>query len=647
MAISPGVYSKIIDLSTYVQAIPSTSVFLAILSKKGRDNQLIRVSSRSDFISEFGEPNIADFTKSYGQGPYIAYNLLGETGALSIIRALPTDAKYSNIRIDALDSDTTTSLAISYIDNATTLAAIEAAMVQDGTTYPICALRPIGRGDYYNGISIKLTEHSNPMYDGVYILDIYEKQSDGTEVIIESFEVSFDPTAVDLAGSSIYINEILETYSGVLRAVSGTDGYNLCTRVYDKEIGEVSIVETASSASITDNQQDFSDWQTSPESGQANYVVIAKDQRGNVLWGWLGSASGSTNSICNVFNGKNLSTATQSWIGNTSNFDADGSITYRIMKSYVNIATSLSDVTPLQKGSLGSLISEGSFDTEEATNVLVKAYTGLLKNPTQTASVDDSILDTETYYFNVIFDAGYPDDVKNAINTLVTTRRDSISILDNGDNTTVSAELTARSTHNWNTYFSSIWCNYNKVYDEFTGQDVWSSPLFHVSYLLPRNDNVRELWSGFVGFPGGVLEGVKETRYNPKLADRDDMYLKQLNPIVQFAQGYVFWGQLTSQSKPSALQDVNVVRMILYVKRALEQYCRYFIFDLNNQSTWDRVGSDIRLFLEDVKNRQGLYSYDVEVSATEYERKTKQFHVNVMLEPMKLVEKINLNFFIL
>lgn len=646
MPISPGVYSKIIDLSTYVQAVPSTSVFLAILTKKGRDNQLVRVSSRADYVAEFGEPNIADFTKNYGQGPYVAFNLLGETGALNIIRALPTDAKYSNIRIDAHESDTTTTLAVSYISNATTLAAIETALQQDGTTYPICALRPIGRGDYYNGISVKLTEHSNPMYDGVYILDIYEKQSDGTEVIIESFEVSFDPTATDLAGSSIYINEILETYSGVLRAMRGDDGYNLCTRVYDNDIGEVTVVETAGSSTITDNQQDFSEWKTDPETGQANYVVIAKDQRGNVLWGWLGASSGDTNSTCNVFSGKNLSTASQNWIGNTAQFDAGGAITYRVMKSNVNLATALPDSTPLQKGSMGSLISNGNLDTVVATNMLVRAYTGLLTNPIN-SNVDDSVLDTETYYFNVVFDAGYPDDVKNAINSLVTTRRDCIAINDNGDNPTVSDELTARSTHTWNNFYTSIWCNYNKVGDQFTGQDIWVSPNYHVAYLLPRNDNVRELWSGFVGFPGGTLDGIKELRYNPKLADRDDMYLKQLNPIVQFTQGYVFWGQLTSQAKPSALQDVNVVRMVLYVKRALEQYCRFFIFDYNNQATWDRVSSDIRLFLEDIKNRQGLYSYNVEVGASQYELKTKQFHANVILEPMRLVEKINLNFFIM
>jgi phage tail sheath protein FI len=124
------------------------------------------------------------------------------------------------------------------------------------------------------------------------------------------------------------------------------------------------------------------------------------------------------------------------------------------------------------------------------------------------------------------------------------------------------------------------------------------------------------------------------------------MYLKQLNPIVKFNPGYTVWGQLTSQAKASALQDINITRLVLYVKRALEEFCRYFIFELNDSMTWDAVSQDINEFLEDIKKRRGLYSFTIDVGATEYELKRKTFHVNVTLEPTRVVEKIELNFFI-
>jgi phage tail sheath protein FI len=124
------------------------------------------------------------------------------------------------------------------------------------------------------------------------------------------------------------------------------------------------------------------------------------------------------------------------------------------------------------------------------------------------------------------------------------------------------------------------------------------------------------------------------------------MYLKQLNPIVKFSAGYVVWGQLTSQARPSALQDLNIVRLVLYCKRALEQFCRFFIFEQNDPITWGQVSSNITAFLEAIKNRRGLDSYSVEVGASDYERKTKKFHVNVRLQPTRVVEQIELNFFI-
>jgi hypothetical protein len=84
----------------------------------------------------------------------------------------------------------------------------------------------------------------------------------------------------------------------------------------------------------------------------------------------------------------------------------------------------------------------------------------------------------------------------------------------------------------------------------------------------------------------------------------------------------------------------------LYIKRALEQYCRFFIFEQNDSITWSSVANDIIPFLEDIKTRRGLYDYSVEVSATDYEIKTKTFHVNVTLNPTRVVEKIELNLFI-
>jgi hypothetical protein len=653
--VSPGVYTKIIDLSTFVQAVPSTIGFMCGFSHKGRDNELLFLGSRAELISEFGEPNIVDFGKSYGQGPYIAYNFLGESGALFWIRLLPDDAQYANFRIDnQLVGDGTSVTSITYVDSLNSKAEITTNLAIDGSKNPIVFLRPIGRGDYYNSLGIRLTQHSNPTLSGVYVLDIYEKQSDDDEIIIESFEVSFDPNATDSAGESVFIGTVLEFYSSVLRAdmelTSGdyTSGYEQAVKTYDKEIGTTTVVTTAGSATIRDVKQDFSDWEG---VGTAVYTVIAKDSRGNELYGWLGASSGVDGETIDVYSSNALTTqswATDSTSTDFTNFDTVGAVTYTVKKSYTNIASAFtsSEPVPLRKGSEGSLWVSGILDTDEADMLLEQGYTGILTNP-NTGNAADEVLDTENVYFSIVLDAGYPVDTKTAISYLCTTRRDCIGVLDNGDNVSVTAALTSRTTnHPYNNYFVSLYESYSKVSDPFTGQDIWFSPIYHMSYLLPRNDNVAELWFAAAGFNRGAIDNIKELRYNPRLGQRDQMYLKQINPIVQFSAGYVVWGQLTAQAKASALQDVNIVRLVLYCKRALEQFCRFFIFEQNDAITWGQVGGAITEFLEVVKNKRGLDAYSVEVGATDYEKKTKTFHVNIILEPTRVVEKIELNFFI-
>jgi len=655
--VSPGVFTKIIDLSAFVQAVPSTIGFLSGLTRKGRDNELLFVGSRAEFVGEWGEPNIVEFGKNYGQGPYVAYNYLGESGSLYWMRCLPDDAAYSNLRIDTqlAATDATTSVTITAIAGLNSYAEIQTELEEVGDNKPLAFIRPIGRGDYYNGIGVRFTEFSNPTVSDVYVLDVYEKQSDGEDVIIESFNVSFDPNAQDNSGESIWITYVLEVFSGVLRAdmelanEEYTSGYQLVVKNYDKEIGAVSTVLTAGSATITDIKQDFTDWDNATETGNGNYVVIAKDGRGVEIWGWMGATSGLDDETVNVFADRNLTAQVSGWNGNTTDFDVDSVITYNVKESYANLADAFNDSepSPLRKGSEGSLrTASGTVDTAEAESLLEQAYAGTLENP-MTSEYEDSMYNTEDFWFSVVYDAGYPSDVKTQISTLCQTRRDCVAIMDNGDNATVSAALSTRTnTNTFNNYFVALYESYNKVADVFTGQDVWFSPVYHMAYLVPRNDNVAELWFAVAGFTRASIDTIKELRYNPRLGQRDQMYLKQLNPIVKFAQGYVVWGQLTSQARASALQDLNIVRMVLYVKRAIEQFCRFFIFEQNDPITWSEVSSGIVDFLEQVKKRRGLNDYTVEVSATEYERKTKKFHVNIILDPTRVVEQIELNFFI-
>lgn len=300
----------------------------------------------------------------------------------------------------------------------------------------------------------------------------------------------------------------------------------------------------------------------------------------------------------------------------------------------------------LDGGSTGTLFDSNGIDSDVADQILSRAYQGILPKTTTNQYVDE-VLDTDLYYFTIVLDGGYPTDVKTAINTLVRTRLDCVAIVDNGDNATTAAAISSRDDdHTFNTRYMALYEPYSKIDDVYTGKDIWISPVYHMANIIPYTDNVSEVWSASAGVNRATIATIKELRFSPRLGDRNSFYLKQINPIVKFSIGNVVYSQLTTQKRPTALQDLNIVRLVLYVKRALEQFCKFYIFEYNDSETWSKVSNEINSFLKVIQAKRGLYSYSVDVGATEYELKAKQIHVNVKLNPTRVIEQIYLNFFI-
>lgn len=561
--VAPGVYSQIIDLSSYVAGVPSTIGFVPIISEKGPDNQLIFTNSQ-DFYIDFGEPNISYAGKNYGQGPYIASSFLKQSESLYVIRCLPSDANFANLSIIAeptggLGADSTADVTTYSTSGVNTKNELDTMVASDSTACVI--FYGVGRGDYYNDFQIDISKHSNPQlsnpqyvgsYDLVYVVDIYQRQEDDDEdgqpqyAIISSFDVSFNPNRLDDGGESMFIGDVINRYSRYIYCV-----YN----------------ESRCLAAVN-NQADFS----------------------------------------------------QPFVSGPINLD---------------------------NGDTGSLFTSAGIDSDVATQILARAYTGILPKTTTGLYVDE-VLDKDSVYFSLVFDAGYPTSVKTAINTLVRSREDCLAFLDNGDTVSTSAALTAREDdHTFNTKFIAIYEAYTKIYDAFTGKKIWVSPIYHMANVVPYTDNVSNLWTPPAGVNRATLAEVEDIRYSPRLGDRNSFYLNQLNPIVKFSSGYTVYSQLTSQRKPTALQDVSITRLVLYIQRALEQFCKFYVFELNDSTTWNEIDTEIKKFLRTVQDNRGLYSFDTEVGANEYEIKAKKIHVNITLNPTRPAEQIYLNFFII
>jgi len=110
---------------------------------------------------------------------------------------------------------------------------------------------------------------------------------------------------------------------------------------------------------------------------------------------------------------------------------------------------------------------------------------------------------------------------------------------------------------------------------------------------------------------GGLTEVIEaETRLTH--AERDSLYEERINPIASFpGEGVVVWGQKTLQGKPSALDRVNVRRLLIKLKKFIASSSRYLVFEQNTAATRNKFLNIVNPFLESVQQNSGLSAFRV------------------------------------
>lgn len=164
----------------------------------------------------------------------------------------------------------------------------------------------------------------------------------------------------------------------------------------------------------------------------------------------------------------------------------------------------------------------------------------------------------------------------------------------------------------------------------------------------------QELWFAPAGFTrGGLTEGrggVPVIGVTDRLSskDRDALYEANINPIAQFpAEGIVIFGQKTLQVTPSALDRINVRRMMIFVKREISKIASTLLFDQNVDVTWARFTGQVNPFLATVKSRLGLTDYRVILDKTTTTPDLVDrniMYAKIFLKPARAIEFIAIDF---
>jgi len=195
------------------------------------------------------------------------------------------------------------------------------------------------------------------------------------------------------------------------------------------------------------------------------------------------------------------------------------------------------------------------------------------------------------------------------------------------------------------TYFPDV-----SITDDRTGSPVRVPASIAALSALGFNDSVAYPWFAPAGFNRAALSNVSNAATRLNSADRDDLYDSRINPIASFPQaGYVIFGQKTLQQARSALDRVNVRRMLLEVKRLVSDVAKKLVFEQNTPTTRAKFISQVTPLLSTVQNQQGIDKFRVimdESNNTVEDIESNRLNGRIVLVPTRAVEFIAVDFIV-
>ena len=201
------------------------------------------------------------------------------------------------------------------------------------------------------------------------------------------------------------------------------------------------------------------------------------------------------------------------------------------------------------------------------------------------------------------------------------------------------------------TNYAATYYPWVKTIDINTNKLVTVPPSVLLPAVFAANDRVAAEWFAPAGLNRGGLIGAVDVLDRLTQSERDTLYEAKVNPICQFpGQGIVVWGQKTLQDKPSALDRINVRRLLLTVRKYIASTSKYLVFEQNTSTTRNRFLNIVNPYLESIQQRQGLYAFRVVMDETNNTPDVIDRNIMkgaIYLQPTKTAEFIQIDFNIL
>lgn len=250
--------------------------------------------------------------------------------------------------------------------------------------------------------------------------------------------------------------------------------------------------------------------------------------------------------------------------------------------------------------------------------------------------------------------------VKNTVSMIENQRTDSLYIIDSPDininvetggenlDVTVSKDIVnLLDVANIDSSYSATYFPYIQKRDNINNVNVWLPPTCEVVKAMAYTDNVNFPWFAVAGLQRGVID-AKKSKYKLSQSARDIIYKGRINPIADFiGVGSAIFGQKTLQVKESALDRINVRRLLLQIKVLISNIAVRTLFEQNDQTTMDQFKTQANPILENIKRERGLEDFRLKMDASNNSPETRdrnELYGEIFLKPSKSIEYIGIGF---
>ena len=236
--------------------------------------------------------------------------------------------------------------------------------------------------------------------------------------------------------------------------------------------------------------------------------------------------------------------------------------------------------------------------------------------------------------------------VDYAIDMVENERSDSLYIINSPNRSTPDEVVDDLDTVSLDSNYSATYWPWIQIRDTENSTQLYIPPTGEVVKNIALTDNVSYPWFAVAGYSRGLITSIKAYK-KLTLDDRDLLYKNRINPIATFSDtGTIIWGNKTLQVRESALDRINVRRLLLRARKLISAVSVRLLFEQNDEQVRNEFLSLVNPIMEAIKKERGVYDFRVQVSNDPEDYDSNTLRGKIYIKPTRSLEFIDIEFII-